>query len=97
MGKPRCSRLARTPGAPFTYANTLRLPPHLTQANTSIIRTQTTKTAGEGDDMLDGDVLPQHDDPLNEQADEPLAPGEVERLQAVPDGCSPKHVRRRGA
>ncbi|HZH18543.1 MAG TPA: hypothetical protein VE057_29610 [Archangium sp.] len=47
--------------------------------------------------MLDGDVLPQHDDPLNEQADEPLAPGEVERLQAVPDGCSPKQVRRRGA
>ncbi|MFY0530023.1 hypothetical protein ACN28I_44935 [Archangium gephyra] len=36
--------------------------------------------------MLDGDVLPQHDDPLDKQADEPLAPGEVERLQAVPDG-----------
>ncbi|OJH36258.1 hypothetical protein [Cystobacter ferrugineus] len=36
--------------------------------------------------MLDGDVLPQHDDPLDEQADEALAPGEVERLQAVPDG-----------
>ncbi|WNG21615.1 hypothetical protein [Cystobacter fuscus] len=36
--------------------------------------------------MLDGDVLPQHDDRLDEQADEALAPGEVERLQAVPDG-----------
>jgi hypothetical protein len=37
--------------------------------------------------MLDGDVLPLHNDPLDEQADEPLAPGEVERLQAVADGC----------
>jgi len=37
--------------------------------------------------MLDGDVLPLHDDRLDEQADEPLAPGEVERLQAVADGC----------
>ena len=27
------------------------------------------------------------DDPLNEQADEALAPSKVERLQAVPDGC----------
>ena len=39
--------------------------------------------AGEEDGLLDGDVLPQHDDPLDEQADEPMAPGEVERLQAV--------------
>jgi hypothetical protein len=37
--------------------------------------------------VLDGDVFPLHDDPLNEQADEPLAAGEVERLQAVADGC----------
>jgi|GEM_PF-6564224 len=37
--------------------------------------------------MLDGDVLPLHDDPLNEQADEPLASGEVEPLQAIADGC----------
>jgi len=37
--------------------------------------------------MLDGDVLPLHNDPLDEQADEPLAPGEVERRQAVADGC----------
>ncbi len=37
--------------------------------------------------MLDGDVFPLHDDPLNEQADEPLAPGEVERPQAIADGC----------
>jgi hypothetical protein len=35
MGNPRCSKIARTPRACFTYANTLRLPPHLTQANTS--------------------------------------------------------------
>ncbi len=35
MGKPRCSSIARTPGAPFTYAKTRRLHPHLTQANTS--------------------------------------------------------------
>jgi hypothetical protein len=37
--------------------------------------------------MLDGDVLPLHHDPLDEQAGESLAPGEVERLQAVADGC----------
>ncbi len=49
---------------------------------------QTGKTAGEGDGMLDGDVLPLHDDPLNEQTDKPLAPGEVERLQATADGRS---------
>ncbi|ATB30422.1 hypothetical protein MEBOL_003883 [Melittangium boletus DSM 14713] len=35
VGKPRCSRIARTPQAPFTYATTLRRPPHPTQANTS--------------------------------------------------------------
>ena len=35
VGKPRCSRIARTPPPPFTYANTLLLPPHLKQANTS--------------------------------------------------------------
>src|SRR5262249_13872158 len=35
VGKPRCSRIARTPRDPFTYAKTRRLPPHLTQANTS--------------------------------------------------------------
>jgi hypothetical protein len=31
VGCPRCSRIALTPPAPFTYANTRRLPPHLTQ------------------------------------------------------------------
>ena len=35
VGNPRCSRIALTPPAPFTYANTRRLPPHLTQANIS--------------------------------------------------------------
>jgi hypothetical protein len=35
VGKPRCTRIACTPLAPFTYPNTRRLPPHLTQANTS--------------------------------------------------------------
>jgi hypothetical protein len=60
----RFPRIALTPPASFTYANTRRLPPHLTQAKTSIIRTQTGKTAGEGDSVLDGDVLPLHDDPL---------------------------------
>lgn len=37
--------------------------------------------------MLDGDVLSLHDDPLNKEADEPLASGEIERLQAIADGC----------
>jgi len=37
--------------------------------------------------MLNGDVLPLHDDPFHEQADEPLSPGEVECLQAIAD-CS---------
>jgi len=35
VGKPKCSRIARPPRASFTYAKTRRLPPHLTQANTS--------------------------------------------------------------
>ncbi|HYH99545.1 hypothetical protein, partial [Hyalangium sp.] len=35
MARPRCLTIARTPRAPFTYANTRRLPPLLTQANTS--------------------------------------------------------------
>jgi hypothetical protein len=35
VGKPRCSTIARTPQAPFTYATTRRRPPHPTQANTS--------------------------------------------------------------
>jgi signal transduction histidine kinase len=35
VGKPRCSSIARTPLPAFTYAKTRRLPPHLTQANTS--------------------------------------------------------------
>jgi hypothetical protein len=35
VSRPRCSRIARTPPASFTYASTRRLPPHLTQANTS--------------------------------------------------------------
>jgi hypothetical protein len=35
VGNPRCSRIARTPAAPFTYANTRRLPPQRAQANTS--------------------------------------------------------------
>ena len=35
VGNPRCSRIALTPAAPFTYAKTRRLPPHLMQANTS--------------------------------------------------------------
>ena len=38
--------------------------------------------------MLDGDSFSQRDDSFDEQADEALAPGEVERLQAVPDGSS---------
>ena len=37
--------------------------------------------------MLDGDILPLHHDPLDEQADEPLASGEVERLQTIAHGC----------
>ena len=36
VGRPRCSRIARIPPASFTYASTRRLPPHLTQANTSM-------------------------------------------------------------
>jgi aspartate/methionine/tyrosine aminotransferase len=35
VGKPRCSSIARTPLPACTYANTLSLPPHLPQANTS--------------------------------------------------------------
>src|SRR5688572_20089717 len=35
VGKPRCSRIARTAPACFTYAKSRRRPPHLTQANTS--------------------------------------------------------------
>ncbi|HYO69106.1 MAG TPA: hypothetical protein VEU33_23805, partial [Archangium sp.] len=35
VGRPRCSTIARTPAASFTDASTRRLPPHLTQANTS--------------------------------------------------------------
>jgi hypothetical protein len=33
QGRPRCSSIALTPLASFTYANTRRLPPHLTQAS----------------------------------------------------------------
>jgi hypothetical protein len=35
VGNPRCSSIALTPAAPFTYAKTRRLPPHLMHANTS--------------------------------------------------------------
>jgi hypothetical protein len=35
MGNPRCSKIAPTPPPSFRYAKTRRLPPHLTQANTS--------------------------------------------------------------
>jgi hypothetical protein len=36
MANPRCSKIARTPPACFTYAKTRRLPPLLTQNNTSM-------------------------------------------------------------
>jgi hypothetical protein len=35
VGKPRCFNIARIPSPAFTYDKTHRLPPHLTQANTS--------------------------------------------------------------
>lgn len=54
--------------------------------HTTSAKTQTTKTAREGDGVLDGDVLPLHEHSLDEQSDEPLTAREVQCVEAVAHG-----------
>ncbi|QRN96654.1 hypothetical protein JRI60_48010 [Archangium violaceum] len=71
------------PGA-VRYASTLLRPPHREQAKTSsVVFPQTTKPAGEGNGVLDGDVLTRHHDALDEQAHQPLPALEVERVEPL--------------
>jgi hypothetical protein len=80
--------MARTALGAVRYANTRRLPPHQAQVKTSnVVFPQSTKPAGEGDRVLDGDVLARHHDALDEQAHQPLPAFEVERVEPLTHGC----------
>jgi len=51
-----------------------------------VVFPQTTKPTGEGDSVLDGDVLARHHDALDEQAYQPLPALEVERVEPLTHG-----------
>ena len=58
------------------------------QLKQAIMRTQTTKSAGQRDGVLDGNVFAVDDNALDKESDEPLAAGEIQVVESVAQGRS---------